>query len=139
MNYIKDFFKKFNLQAEDIIKKMNLYANSPPLKLNALKEKFQNVNPLLKETKVAQLCKEILKGREQIEAKELIEIINSLSSKIILLPTQKFTSKGSYSHGIEKNDWYLKQLLHIKRSIKNLLHLRENFEVNISAFFHLNY
>ena len=81
ISYVKEIIRKFNLQSEDVFKKMNLSQNSPPLDLHTLIEKFKYFNSLLTQPKIEKLCKELLRGKDQIEIKELNEILFPASSK----------------------------------------------------------
>jgi len=78
--YVKELIKKFNLQSEEVFKKMNINKNSPPLDMSSLKEKFKYFNSLLTQSKIEKLCKELLRGKDQIEVKELAEILFPISS-----------------------------------------------------------
>jgi len=103
---------------------MGLTRSSEPLNESELKESLMLLDPSLDKKKALKLAKDVLKGKEKLEIKELIEILGCPLGILI-----KKISKTILEYGHETSDWYHAQLLKIKKNIKDPKLLRKIFEV----------
>ena len=103
---------------------MELTRSSEPLNESELKESLMLLDPSLDKKKALKLAKDVLKGKEKLEIKELIEILGCPLGILI-----KKISKTILEYGHETSDWYHAQLLKIKKNIKDPKLLRKIFEV----------
>jgi len=72
---MRDVITKYNLQTDDILRRMGLTRSSNPLNEYELQESFMLLDPSLDQKKSLKLAKDILKKKEKLEVKELIEIL----------------------------------------------------------------
>lgn len=125
INYIRDVIAKYNLQTDDVLRRMDLNRHSSPLNAHELKESLKMLDPSLNDYKALKLARDILKDRNKIEISDLIKELGCPPGKNIFNNHPKIEDD---SH--EHNDWYHTQLLAIKKRIKDISVLQAEFEVN---------
>lgn len=114
---------KYNLQTDDVLRRMELTRNSNPLDANALKQALTLLDPSLDGYKALKLSKELLKNKSTLEIQELTDILGCPPG-IILLSIYEYVDDPH-----EHSDWYHSQLLRIKRKLKDTKRLQDEFEV----------
>lgn len=75
LQYIKDVILKKQLKTDDVLKRMNLTREQKALSLVNLKDALKALDITLNETKAFKLAKSILKDKEFIEIRELIDLL----------------------------------------------------------------
>lgn len=110
VSYIQEVVAKYNLHNDDILRRMSLNKNSPAQTVHSLKEKLKALDPTIGDSEAQKTAQEILQGRDKIEVADLIKVIGSQTS------TQ------------EESNWYISQLMTLKKKVGNLLKLRDQFE-----------
>ena len=77
LNYMQEVVAKYNLQSEDILRRMNLNKNSPAQTIHSLKDKLKALDPTIDDTKAQKAAQEILRGAERIEVTDLVRALGS--------------------------------------------------------------
>ena len=83
LNYIQDIVSKYNLQADDVLRRMGLTKNSNALDFAALKEKLRFLDPSLKDSKAEKVAKDLMKGKEKLEIPDLIKLLGCEAGQFI--------------------------------------------------------
>lgn len=125
LNYIQDIVSNYNLQADDVLRRMGLTKHTDALDFVAVKEKLRFLDPSLKDAKAEKVAKELMKGKEKLEIVELIKLLGceagsfkDFSDILIFLDNSR-----------KEKEWHRKQLLLIKRKVGDSNKLRQHFEV----------
>lgn len=75
LQYIKDVILKKQLKTDDVLKRMNLTREQKALVLVDLKDALKSLDITLNEKKAFKLAQSILKDKEFIEIRELVELL----------------------------------------------------------------
>ena len=75
LQYIKDVISKSHLKTDDVLKRMNLTREQKALTLVSLKDALKGLDITLNEPKAFKLAQSILKDKEFIEIKDLVDLL----------------------------------------------------------------
>lgn len=75
LQHIKDVIFRNKLKTDDVLKRMNLTREQGSIALMALKDALRSLDVHLNDIKAYKLAHSIMKGRELIPVKELIELL----------------------------------------------------------------
>lgn len=75
LQYIKDVILKSQLKTDDVLKRMNLAREQKALNLVTLKDALKALDITLNDAKAFKLAQSILKDKDFIEIKELVDLL----------------------------------------------------------------
>ena len=82
MNYIRDHVAKYNLQTEDVLRKMNLHKDHPPVEIQALTRSINLLDPSLNLQRAEKIAQEILGVHKEINIKDLIRALGCPQGRV---------------------------------------------------------
>jgi hypothetical protein len=75
VNYIRDVIAKYNLQTDDVLRRMDLNRNSNALNVHELKESLKMLDPSLNDFKALKLARQMMKDQTKIDISELMQML----------------------------------------------------------------
>ncbi|CAK62279.1 unnamed protein product (macronuclear) [Paramecium tetraurelia] len=78
VNYIKDVVFKFQIHTDDLLQRMNLHRDHPPVNLQQLKFALMHLDESLNQHKALKVANEILDGKETISMNDLLALFNTV-------------------------------------------------------------
>ncbi|CAD8159524.1 unnamed protein product [Paramecium octaurelia] len=81
VNYIKDVVFKFQIHTDDLLQRMNLNRDHPPINLQQLKLALMHLDESLNQHKALKVAKEILDGKETISMNDILILFNTVEEE----------------------------------------------------------
>ncbi|CAD8157187.1 unnamed protein product [Paramecium pentaurelia] len=81
VNYIKDVVYKFQIHTDDLLQRMNLNRDHPPINLQQLKFALMNLDESLNQHKALKVAKQILDGKETISMNDILILFNTVEEE----------------------------------------------------------
>ncbi|CAK76335.1 unnamed protein product (macronuclear) [Paramecium tetraurelia] len=81
VNYIKDVVFKFQIHTDDLLQRMNLNRDHPPINLQQLKSALMHLDESLNQNKALKVAKEILDGKETISMNDILILFNTVEEE----------------------------------------------------------
>lgn len=75
MNYIRDVVAKYNLQTDDVLRRMELHKDHPPIDITSLTQSLILLDPSLNVYKAEKVANELLGDHDEINMITLIRAL----------------------------------------------------------------
>ncbi|CAD8069030.1 unnamed protein product [Paramecium sonneborni] len=81
VNYIKDVVFKFQIHTDDLLQRMNLNRDHPPINVQQLKSALMHLDESLNQHKALKVAKEILDGKETISMNDILILFSTVEEE----------------------------------------------------------